>query len=185
MGATRRVSATNLDKKMIKAPIARHKRIQFRPAVEADVEFVLGAEAIPENSEGILPWSREQHLLAMVDPDVAYWIIEAKPDSHLVGFMIFRGLRNQDKSIELKRILITEKGCGFGREALQLAKEIAFTKFEAHRFWLDVFTENQHAHRLYESEGFVREGLLRECHKAEQNYKSLIILSILESEYRE
>ena len=170
---------------MTKTPIARHKRIAIRPALKGDVEFVLEAEAIPENAEGILPWSREQHLLAMADPDAAYWMVEAETDFRLVGFLILRGLKNPDKSIELKRILITEKGCGFGREALQLAKMMAFNEFGAHRFWLDAFTENETALRLYESEGFVREGLLRECHRVGEHYKSLFILSILESEYRE
>lgn len=164
--------------------IFQHKRIVIRPALEGDVEFILKAESDPENAEGILPWSREQHLLAIADPDIEYWMIEADSASRVAGFMIFRGLGNQDKSIELKRILITEKGCGFGREALQLAKQIAFDVFGAHRFWLDVFTGNQVAQRLYESEGFVVEGLLRECHKVAGKYKSLIILSILEHEYR-
>lgn len=169
---------------MTKDVIARHKRVAIRPTVEADMQFVLAAEAVPENVEGILPWTGEQHLAAAADPDIAHWMVEAEPDARPVGFIILRGLRNLDRSIELKRILITEKGSGFGREALQLAKRMAFDVFKAHRFWLDVFTENAPAHRLYESEGFVREGLLRECHRVGDRYKSLIILSVLESEYR-
>ena len=164
---------------------ARHERIAIRPALESDVEFVLKAEAVPQNAEGILPWSRERHLLAMADPDIGYWMIEADPDSRIVGFLIFRGIGNPDKSVELKRVLITEKGYGFGREALQLAKQVAFNGFGAHRFWLDVFTGNELAQRLYESEGFVVEGLLRECHRVAGQYKSLVILSILEHEYRQ
>ena len=164
--------------------IARHKRIAIRPTREDDMEYVLAAEAAPENAQGILPWTRTEHLAVASDPDNGHWIIEAKPDERPVGFMILRGLQGPDKAIELKRILVTEKGSGFGREAIQLAKKMAFHSLGAHRLWLDVFTDNQRARRLYESEGFVKEGILRECHLAEQRYRSLVILSLLESEYR-
>jgi diamine N-acetyltransferase len=36
---------------------------------------------------------------------------------------------------------------------------------------------------LYESEGFVREGVLRECIWNGETYESLIVMSMLEQEY--
>ncbi len=51
------------------------------------------------------------------------------------------------------------------------------------RLWLDVRYKNQKAQRLYKSEGFVEEGILRECILYHGSYESLIVMSILKSEY--
>ena len=43
----------------------KQNAIAARRAVEADVEFVLAAEAVPENARGITPWPRAEHLRMM------------------------------------------------------------------------------------------------------------------------
>ncbi len=40
------------------------------------------------------------------------------------------------------------------------------------------------AQRLYDSEGFVREGFLRDYNKVGDRFESLIIMSMLEDEHR-
>jgi RimJ/RimL family protein N-acetyltransferase len=62
-------------------------------------------------------------------------------------------------------------------------KKIAFEKLAAHRLWLDVRQKNERAYNLYRSEGFVEEGILRECILYNGNYESLIIMSILKDEF--
>jgi RimJ/RimL family protein N-acetyltransferase len=63
-------------------------------------------------------------------------------------------------------------------------KQVVFEQFHAHRLWLDVRDFNTRARALYESEGFVVEGTLRECQKWQGYYSSLVVLSILEEEWR-
>jgi mannose-6-phosphate isomerase-like protein (cupin superfamily) len=94
------------------------------------------------------------------------------------------GLQNSNHSVEFRRLVITDKGCGFGRAAVKLVKKLAFEKMQAHRLWLDVKTQNCRARRLYESEGFVVEGILRECLKSEAGFDSLVVMSMLRNEYR-
>ena len=53
-----------------------------------------------------------------------------------------------------------------------------------HRLWLDVYTDNEIAINLYRSEGFVQEGILRECKKSGDEYRSMVIMSMLEREYK-
>jgi hypothetical protein len=60
---------------------------------------------------------------------------------------------------------------------------MAFRDLGAHRFWLDVRSANARALALYRSEGFVEEGRLRESVKSGAGFDSLIVLSLLESEY--
>jgi RimJ/RimL family protein N-acetyltransferase len=50
--------------------------------------------------------------------------------------------------------------------------------------WLDVFEHNARARHVYRSVGFVEEGVLRECVKQQERYASLVVMSILENEYR-
>ena len=98
--------------------------------------------------------------------------------------MILFGLSNPNKVLEFRRITINEKGLGFGREAIRLLKQLCFELFHFHRLWLDVYDDNERAINLYESEGFVKEGILRENIKSESGYRSQRIYSMLENEYR-
>ena len=61
---------------------------------------------------------------------------------------------------------------------------MAFRDLGAHRFWLDVKSANTRALALYRSEGFVEEGRLRESVRYGAGWDSLIVMSLLESEYR-
>ena len=162
----------------------RSARIVPRPTVEDDLDWVLAAEQVPQNAVGITPWSRNDHRDVVRSPDGSHWVLEASGDRRILGYLIFRGLTSPERSIELKRIVISEKRRGYGREGLQLAKQLAFERFRAHRLWLDVFTDNEGAWQLYESDGFTREGILRECWLDGERYRSLVILSLLEREYR-
>jgi RimJ/RimL family protein N-acetyltransferase len=60
----------------------------------------------------------------------------------------------------------------------------AFREFAAHRLWLDVFDDNARARHLYQSLGFVEEGVLRECIRWPDRFRSLVVMSMLEQEYR-
>ncbi len=60
---------------------------------------------------------------------------------------------------------------------------MAFRDLHAHRFWLDVKALNLPAQALYRSEGFVEEGRLRESVRSGDGYDSLIVMSMLASEY--
>jgi diamine N-acetyltransferase len=118
-----------------------------------------------------------------MDDNVEHLIIETVPASQRIGYVILRGLCENRYSIELKRIVITEKNQGYGRETLRMVKKLCFEEWRAHRLWLDVKEHNMRARHLYESEGFVREGVLRECIRNGETYESLIVMSMLEQEY--
>jgi RimJ/RimL family protein N-acetyltransferase len=66
---------------------------------------------------------------------------------------------------------------------LRLIKNLAFEQLHAHRLWLDVKDFNYIARRLYEKEGFIVEGILRECIKVGDRFESLVLMSTLQSEY--
>ncbi|MFZ0061118.1 MAG: GNAT family N-acetyltransferase [Pyrinomonadaceae bacterium] len=152
---------------------------------ENDLDFVLGAEQSAENRSFVSGWVRAQHLGALTSEDVLHLIIENTADGSRVGYVILAGLADANQNIELRRIVVTEKGKGYGKEALRLVKKLAFEELKAHRLWLDVKEHNVRARHLYESGGFVVEGVLRECIKGEVGFESLVVMSMLCGEYHE
>ncbi len=173
-------------------------RIRLRPTLASDITFVLSLEQDAENLPFITPWERTQHEASIRFPDMRHFIIEGGQALEPVGFLILIGCRNPHQSIELKRMVIQSKGQGLGRAALKVAKRVAFDDLGAHRFWLDVKSRNVRAKALYESEGFVVEGTLREAVRLEQrassmpagrdsqaaaDFDSLIVLSMLKTEF--
>ena len=156
--------------------------VELRPTCPADLEFVLQAEQDPENLPFVGQWPGTRHLSALTDPDLGHFIIERAADHQAVGYLILAGLCDADESVEFRRIVITHKDCGYGRAALRAVKALAFEHYRAHRLWLDVREYNQRAQQLYQSEGFLVEGKLRECTKNGDGYESLILMSMLSSE---
>lgn len=163
--------------------LEKSKLITLRYTEEKDLEFVLKSEYHPDNSPYVLQWTKEQHIEAMLNKDILHLIVEDNTDFKPVGYIISAGIESPERNVEFKRMVITEKGRGFGREALRLIKKLSFEGFNAHRLWLDVKDYNLRAQSLYKSEGFIQEGLLRECLLYKGKFESIIIMSILEDEY--
>ena len=158
-------------------------RIRLRPTMQSDIDFVLSLEQDEENLPFITPWERTQHEAAIRFPDFRHFIVEAGPDLDAAGFVILIGCRSRHQSLELKRMVMQSKGQGMGRAALRVVKKVAFDDLGAHRLWLDVKKRNVRAQALYESEGFVQEGVLRESVRVPGGFESMIVMSMLESEF--
>jgi RimJ/RimL family protein N-acetyltransferase len=158
-------------------------RVRLRPTMQSDLDYVLSLEHDDANLPYITPWERTQHEAAIRFPDFRHFIVEGGPGLDAVGFLILIGCRSPHHSLELKRMVVQTKGQGFGRAALRIAKKVAFDDLGAHRFWLDVKSRNTVAKALYESEGFVHEGILRDAVKVAGGFDSLIVLSMLHAEF--
>jgi len=154
-------------------------RVILRATAEADLRFVLEAEGA---TDFVRHWTAEEHRTVMRDSQCGHWTIEAQ--GRRVGYLVLRGLGAGDRCVELKRINVVERGRGLGRETLRLLKKIVFEELRAHRLWLDVMAHNERARHLYLSEGFVPEGTMREALRVGDRFVDLVLMSILENEYR-
>ncbi|WP_218082399.1 GNAT family N-acetyltransferase [Anthocerotibacter panamensis] len=157
--------------------------IRLHPTISADLDFVLAAERDPENLPFIGQWTRQEHWAALGNPDLAHLLLERASDSQPVGYALLTGLQGVDQCILLKRLVVTIKAKGYGRAALGALKELVFVQLQAHRFWLDVKEHNLRARHLYKTEGFVEEGVLRECLKTGAGFESLVVMSLLREEF--
>ena len=148
----------------------------------SDIDQIIGFETL--NKQYVHSYSKDKHLVLLDDNDCLHLSIRNNKSENLIGHLILFGLENRDKVLEFRRIVIVEKGQGFGHEAINLVKKLCFEKLCFHRLWLDVYDDNKRAIQLYESEGFIKEGVLRESIKAVNGYRSLRIYSMLENEYK-
>ena len=158
-------------------------RVRLRPTMSSDIEFVLSLERDPVNLPFITPWERTQHEAAIRFPDFRHFIVEGGDSYEAAGFVILIGCKGQNQSLELKRMVVRSKGAGYGRAALREVKKVAFGDLNAHRLWLDVKKLNTRAKALYDSEGFVVEGTLREAVRVEGGFESLVVMSMLQPEF--
>lgn len=154
--------------------------VRLRPTAEDDLDFVVRTEGDADNPSYVNVWPREQHGEQIDEPATAHMIVEALDDGRPVGYVI---LTRSYHSIELTRITMAEQGRGYGRDALRLVKRTAFEQLGVHRLALDTREDNARARRLYESEGFVQEGVMRDVHLIDGRYTSLVLMSILEDAY--
>lgn len=160
--------------------------MRLRPTMLSDLDFVLSVEQDAQNRPFITPWERIQHEGAVRFPDFRHFIIEAGTAYESAGFVILQGCRNQNRSVELKRIVLQTawQHKGLGRACVRWLTRTAFEDLNAHRFWLDVKLRNARALSLYRSEGFTEEGCLRDSVLTDDgSYDSLVVMSMLASEY--
>ncbi|MEW5977800.1 MAG: GNAT family protein [Acidobacteriota bacterium] len=156
--------------------------MNLRLATLDDLPFLLDLEARFRSLGFVGGDPAEVHQCQMVDSDCRYWVVEQ--EGRGAGYVILRGLTSPNRTLELKRIVIADPGKGLGRSVLREVISRAFQEFGAHRLWLDVFDDNARARHLYQSLGFVEEGVLRECFPAPDRFRSLVVMSMLEHEFR-
>ncbi|AKI97653.1 GNAT family N-acetyltransferase [Kosmotoga pacifica] len=105
----------------------------------------------------------------------------------VVGHIELNNIDLRNKVARISRVLVGEpsmRGKGVGAQMIRKLLEIGFNQLGLHRIELLVFDFNKAAIRCYEKVGFVKEGLLREARKINDEYQNLYLMSILESEWR-
>jgi diamine N-acetyltransferase len=100
------------------------------------------------------------------------------------AFAILQGLGSEHRSVELKRLVVGVSNQGTGRKLLIEVANRAFGEHRAHRLFLDVFVTNDRARHVYETFGFQKEGVMRDAIYRDGAYHSLVLMSLLESEYQ-
>ena len=158
------------------------KRLNIVLARDSDIKQIIDIENHPDNRAFIWSGTYEEHLAEIHDPNYLLLVFRERTDDHVIGFALIK-LDYKSNVFELRRIAITEKGAGYGREAMMGIIKYAFEETETNRFWLDVYPDNYVGIKLYESLGLRKEGVLRQSYKSSRGYLDQIIYSMLRSEY--
>ena len=159
-------------------------RLILRRAAEEDIDYICALQEDAGNRDYIVPFTREEHTIIVTQAKAAIDIIvEERGSGARVGYLHVGGLLLPSKEQEWTHVVIAKKGLGYGHETMKLLKAWAFEDMGAHRAWLDCKDYNARALHLYESEGMVREALIRETILYRNAYENLVILGILDREY--
>ena len=152
---------------------------------EQDLERILEIEGKEENLAYVYNWSRRQHRETMEDRDQKHLSLWDPKEERIMGYLILAGMTSAHESLELMRVTIDEKGEGYGPEVIEWVQNFCFDTLGYHRLWLDVFTDNHKAISIYRRMGFTQEGILRDCKKYGDRYRSMMVFSMLEGEYKQ
>ena len=120
------------------------------------------------------------------DPANRKFVICGVDDDRYLGHIGYEHLdlrrRNTEVGIMLGDTAFLSKG--IGQEALTLFLRTCFDELNLHRVGLRVLAGNARARRCYEKCGFAYEGAMRQYHYARGAWHDMLIMGILEDEYR-
>jgi RimJ/RimL family protein N-acetyltransferase len=105
----------------------------------------------------------------------------------VVGHISLGGISRKNSSARISRVLVGDPhyaGKGVCSAMIKAVIAIGFGELLLHRISLGVYDFNVSAIRCYERCGFVREGVQRDVLKHDNEYWSLLEMSILEGEWR-
>lgn len=137
----------------VREELIRGERLVIRKARIADADFMRSVESDGDNSPWVATWPLGWRITKLGDEDFLQTVIE-KTDGTPIGILIFRGMRNVQEKLELKRIALIEKGQGYGKETLYLAQKLAFEVFHTPYLYLGTKAENVRAQSIYKATGF-------------------------------
>ena len=159
------------------------KRLLLRAATLDDLDYIMTLQHAPENLKFIVPFSEDYHreIISSNGSEKLNVIIEEIDTRQAVGYFMLREM--DSPFIEFTHVIIGRKGLGYGREALNLLLKWTFEARKYHRGWIDCKEYNPIALHLYESLGFVREGVLREILLTNGVWENLIVFGMLDREY--
>lgn len=132
--------------------------------------------------EGHLSWIKNMVETGKV---IQMIICDLKTDEPL-GSVYFRDVDRKHSKAEYGIFIGEEsaRGRGVGSAVAKLALRYAFEEEKLHRVFLRVLSDNQPAIKSYENAGFQREALLREDVFLDGSYRDVILMGILDREWK-
>lgn len=145
----------------------KYFRVDMSAKREKDVvEFIKQADTIPQHGKSI------------------HYAIVDEADEYL-GTISLKAINLQDRNAEyaisLRR---TAQGRNVAYDATKELLDIAFSKLNLERVYLNVLSENERAIRLYEKCGFILEGEFRNHLCLRGQYQNLMWYAMLKTEYQ-
>jgi len=126
--------------------------LRLRTANIDDYDFIDAAERDEDCKNWVGNWTLGTRIAQFGDSNFLQTIIETTQGCP-VGFCDFRDMLSETQ-IELKRIVIAERGKGYGKEAMYLSQKFAFEVLGRDRLYLGTKVENVRAQHIYHSTGF-------------------------------
>ncbi|MDX1608858.1 MAG: GNAT family N-acetyltransferase [Halofilum sp. (in: g-proteobacteria)] len=129
--------------------------LRLEPASVDDAPLFTAMDQLGDTGDFILAGGREAHAQALAAGEPIYLRIVA--DDAVAGYFVLAP-DPDGRSVECRRIVVTERGRGIGQGAIPLMEDHCRRALGRSRVWLDVFDDNARARHVYEKLGYVRCG---------------------------
>lgn len=165
-------------------------QVELEPLAERHTECILRWRSDPVVARELFSVrapTREEHLawLKTLGERRREFVILAGPERRPVGTIGLSQIDPHHGHAEYGVLLGEEgRGRGYAGAASQLLLARAFGDLRLHRVYLRVFADNAAALRLYERLGFRCEGVLREHGRGPGGYRDVVMMGLLEAEWR-
>ncbi|ULO07348.1 GNAT family N-acetyltransferase [Paenibacillus sp. 19GGS1-52] len=113
-------------------------------------------------------------------------LIALEENDTVIGDIAIQDMDRNNRTANLRIAIdkVEHQSKGYGQEALLLLLNYGFGILNLHRIELEVYAYNNRAVHVYEKVGFVREGVRRQTLYYNHEYHDVIMMSMLENEYR-
>ncbi|WP_246938673.1 GNAT family N-acetyltransferase [Bacillus pinisoli] len=176
---------------MLQFSLLKGEKLYLDRLKEEDTAIVTswyGDEEFTRNMDALLSIPKQvtdiQKMIELTSEKDYLFAIRDLQTSQIVGIVGIEGILWNHRTAWISLgIGGTNRRKGYGREALQLAMKLAFQEFNLYRLQLTVFAYNEHAIKLYEQVGFVKEGAYRSFLERDNKRFDLLLYGILREEY--
>lgn len=122
-----------------------------------------------------------------VEDEDRYLFFLVNGEGEIIGESVISEIDLKYRSASFRIAISTSKarGRGIGTWMTEVTRDFAFEVLKLHRLELEVFSFNPRAERVYTKAGFLHEGVLRDAILDGDVYADVILMSILEDEWRE
>ena len=124
--------------------------------------------------------------LQSLEDDARRFFLICDPQGHIAGETVISDIDEDLRSASFRIALFrpTGRDRGIGTWAASWTRDHAFGALGLHRLELEVYSLNPRAQQVYRKIGFRQEGVLRDAVRDGVNYADVILMSILEDEWR-
>jgi RimJ/RimL family protein N-acetyltransferase len=176
---------------MIRYSLLKGEKVYLDRLKDEDVQAIVTwyeDEEFSRNMDAVLSIPKtEKDIKKMVELDSEKdfeFAIRKKETKEIVGIVGIEGVLWNHRTAWVSLGVGGEnRGSGYGKEALQLAMNLAFNEFNLYRLQLTVFEYNEKAIALYKKLGFKKEGTYRSFLERDNKRYDMLLYGLLRDEY--
>lgn len=175
------LNGEQIDLKLItKQDIERYFEAGFKENDE-DINYYTGTK------EEFTKEMIENYVCKIIDDETRYDFLIENKSNKVLGEVVINYIEEDSRNSNFRICLFKSSMCGngYGTEAIKLVLKFAFEELHLHRVELEVYSFNIRAQKAYYKVGFVKEGVKRDRELINGKYCDVIIMSILENDYKQ